>query len=174
MIESYFLLRSGDKIPILLAFSFYSNGIKLLSYKATNSSEMMNCIHGIRVISTQWIVLGHTLSTYLTLPFRNQIALLEVIESCFHYYFIQWMGKFWVYSMCRNTAAWLFFLVILESIPFFYWVDCWRRLQCWNIFKKRNFFFKKSQILATIHIVFAKKVIVVEILHPGKADLTFR
>lgn len=60
----------GTKSQALSAFSVYSNGMKVLSYKNGNSSDMM-CLHGIRAISTQWVVLGHTFMMVPKLPFRN-------------------------------------------------------------------------------------------------------
>lgn len=62
----------------LLAFSVYSNGMKLLSYKEVKSPGMMNCLHGIRVISTQWVVIGHTFVMYITLPIRNKTVIPKV------------------------------------------------------------------------------------------------
>lgn len=51
---------TGNKSQALLAFSAYTNGVKLLSYKKPKSSEVMSCVNGIRVLTTQWVVLGHT------------------------------------------------------------------------------------------------------------------
>lgn len=39
---------------------------------------MMHCLHGIRAISTQWVVLGHTFGMYAQLPIQNRIAIPEV------------------------------------------------------------------------------------------------
>jgi len=50
---------SGTFGKFLLCFSFYTNGVKLLS--ATKSSESLGCVHGIRFISMTWVILGHTL-----------------------------------------------------------------------------------------------------------------
>lgn len=71
----------GDKSQALLAFSFYSNGMKLLSYKKSRSPDVIQCLHGIRVISTQWVVLGHTFMTYLKLPVQNMSTVLGVNET---------------------------------------------------------------------------------------------
>lgn len=82
----------GKKSEMLLPFSVYTNGMKLLSYKKSKSPDMMNCLNGIKAISTQWVVLGnekaffsnyfnhwlfdfilsgHTFAMYPKLPFRN-------------------------------------------------------------------------------------------------------
>lgn len=49
-----------DKTPSFLAFSIYTNGQKVLSYKKSKSTDTMHCLNGIRVISTQWVVIGHS------------------------------------------------------------------------------------------------------------------
>ncbi|XP_031635113.1 nose resistant to fluoxetine protein 6-like [Contarinia nasturtii] len=61
-----------EKSPILLAFSFYTNGLKLFSCKTNTTSNTMDCIHGIRAISAQWVVLGHVVMCYLMLPIQNR------------------------------------------------------------------------------------------------------
>ncbi|XP_055304069.1 nose resistant to fluoxetine protein 6-like isoform X1 [Sitodiplosis mosellana] len=66
-----YTINNREKSQALLAFSFYTNGMKLFSYKKTKSPDMMHCVHGIRAISTQWVVLGHTYLMYLLLPIRN-------------------------------------------------------------------------------------------------------
>lgn len=87
-----FIQFSGTKTQVMLAFSIYTNGMKLLSYEKTKSTDMMDCIHGIRAISTQWVVLGHSFMMFLLLPTRNKIEFTTVpndqcvpfhIVSCF-------------------------------------------------------------------------------------------
>lgn len=89
-----FALILGNKVQVLLAFSFYTNGMKLLSYKKSTSPEVMNCVHGIRVITTQWVVVGHTYVMYALLPTRNITAIATVskmitdaISFCQLYFF---------------------------------------------------------------------------------------
>lgn len=69
---SYVYNFVGEKSQAMLAFSFYTNGMKLLSHTKSKSSDRMDCIHGIRAISTQWIVLGHTYVMFVLLPSRNK------------------------------------------------------------------------------------------------------
>lgn len=63
---------------MLLAFSVYTNGVKLLSYEKSKSEDVMQCLHGIRVISTMWVTLWHTFSMYLVLPSQNNVYFAEV------------------------------------------------------------------------------------------------
>lgn len=62
----------GEKSEALLIFSFYTNGMKLFSIHETKSMASMPCLNGIRALSTQWIVLGHTFLMYLWLPVTNK------------------------------------------------------------------------------------------------------
>jgi hypothetical protein len=43
---------------ILVCFSIYSNGKKLLSTKKTAGT--IDCVNGIRLLSMFWVVVGHT------------------------------------------------------------------------------------------------------------------
>lgn len=72
---------SGRTSPILLAFSIYTNGSKLFSYKKENNSDSMQCLNGIRAISTQWVVLGHTFAMYMMLAVRNTAVIVPVIRN---------------------------------------------------------------------------------------------
>lgn len=56
----YICKFSDEKSQSFLAFSVYSNGKKVLSYKKSKDPDTMQCLHGIRAISTQWVVIGHT------------------------------------------------------------------------------------------------------------------
>lgn len=55
----------------------------MLSYEKSKSTDMMDCIHGIRVISTQWVVLGHTFLMYVMFPIRNKTVIPEVVKIYF-------------------------------------------------------------------------------------------
>jgi peptidoglycan/LPS O-acetylase OafA/YrhL len=58
-------LGENSRIKLFLAFSFYTNLIKL--FKTTPSSGksgIIGCLNGIRVISMIWIMLGHRHGTY--------------------------------------------------------------------------------------------------------------
>lgn len=68
-------LYNYEKSQIFLAFSVYSNGKKVLSYKKSKAPDTMHCLHGIRAISTQWVVIAHTFVIYAMTPLRNMRAI---------------------------------------------------------------------------------------------------
>lgn len=74
-----FLLE--PKKQIFLAFSVYTNGRSLLSCKKSKSKDVMDCVHGIRVISTQWVVLGHTYMMFFALPSSNGLSFISKVSS---------------------------------------------------------------------------------------------
>lgn len=98
----YCLQISGEKSQALLAFSVYSNGMKLLSYKQAKSAGMMHCLHGIRVISTIWVVYTHAYFMYIILPIRNKAMLISVCILTFDlwciFHFAFFMLEFSVYN----------------------------------------------------------------------------
>ena len=71
--------RDGFSITALHCFSVVNNGRKLLSMKVlTASSDNFGCIHGIRVFSTVWVVMGHFWSV-LSTKLINPLTLYYVI-----------------------------------------------------------------------------------------------
>lgn len=42
---------------------------------------MMNCVHGIRVISTQWVVLGHTYMMFMAMPTVNVFTFMINVSA---------------------------------------------------------------------------------------------
>ncbi|XP_055303304.1 O-acyltransferase like protein-like isoform X2 [Sitodiplosis mosellana] len=67
-----------EKSRVLLVFSLYTNGMELISIQKIQSPNAMACMNGIRAISTQWIVLGHTYLMYLWLPVSNKSDIQKV------------------------------------------------------------------------------------------------
>lgn len=53
--------------------------MKLLSYDRPMSRDVMQCLHGIRVLSTQWVVMAHTFAGLIALPSQNPIFYVEVM-----------------------------------------------------------------------------------------------
>lgn len=78
---------SGTKYPPYLAFSLYTNGKKLISMQNSESPDVIKCLHGIRVLSTQWIVFGHICLMYGLFPVQNKGSLTMVKLTLFYILF---------------------------------------------------------------------------------------
>ncbi|KAK7865133.1 hypothetical protein R5R35_002196 [Gryllus longicercus] len=57
------------KRPLLAAFSVVANGRKLLAAPRRDADASLACLHGIRVLSMCWVVLGHRY--YITMTYPN-------------------------------------------------------------------------------------------------------
>lgn len=71
---------SGTKYPPYLAFSLHTNVKKLISMRNSDSPDVIKCLHGIRVLSTQWIVFGHICLMYALFPIQNKSTLTTVTD----------------------------------------------------------------------------------------------
>lgn len=70
--ENYLAFNILDmRIQAFLAFSFYTNGMKLFSVQKQNSAGIIGCINGIRALSSIWIVLFHSFVVYKSIPIQN-------------------------------------------------------------------------------------------------------
>ncbi|KAK9872833.1 hypothetical protein WA026_019618 [Henosepilachna vigintioctopunctata] len=80
-----FLNATKPRHQILVAFSLYTNGMKLL--KSSNNSDQLGCLHGIKTISMMWVILGHIyLITIMFAPMDNAAYLstwLNAVGSMF-------------------------------------------------------------------------------------------
>lgn len=70
----------GLPIRISNCFSVLNNGKKILGTKI-NSSDNLGCLNGIRVLSTTWVVMGHTYFKAIDHPMYNAVFLYEVSLS---------------------------------------------------------------------------------------------
>jgi hypothetical protein len=71
----------GNRRQILLIFSWYSNGKRLLNTKS--SSSMLDCLQGIRFITISWVVMGHSFSSLVRDPGMNILSYTrEVSNAC--------------------------------------------------------------------------------------------
>jgi hypothetical protein len=71
----------GNRREILSIFSWYKNGKRLLNTKSSNST--LDCLHGIRYISINWVVMGHSFSSTLRDPGINILTYAkEVSNAC--------------------------------------------------------------------------------------------
>lgn len=71
-----------------MIFSVYTNGRSLLSCKKSTSKDVMNCVHGIRVISTQWVVIGHTYLLYMAMPTTNTFYFMGDVSDSRNFFCI--------------------------------------------------------------------------------------
>ena len=76
-------------VKILLCFSVYSNGKKILSRVKLEGS--IDCIHGIRFFSMCWVVMGHTWFVNVKSPPDNIFDLGDV--SMIYFLLVQSMIK---------------------------------------------------------------------------------
>lgn len=59
----------------------YTNGQKIFQIRNNNeTSDVMDCLNGIRVLSIVWVIYGHTLMLTALGPLINSIDLLKVKE----------------------------------------------------------------------------------------------
>jgi len=66
--------NSSLSVKTLHCFSALNNGRKILSTKTIPGS--FTCLHGIRVLSTTWVVMGH----YWLMPFSWNISIFLLGE----------------------------------------------------------------------------------------------
>lgn len=67
--------------PILVAFSVYTNGKKILAISPKTNKEQLHVFHGLRFISMMWIVAGHGFAAYNVVPVMNREEALRVYFS---------------------------------------------------------------------------------------------
>jgi hypothetical protein len=68
-----------DSLPAraLHCFSAINNGRKLLSTKSSGSDNL-SCVHGIRFLSTTWVIMGHTWNFSEFQPNVSRFLLIQV------------------------------------------------------------------------------------------------
>ncbi|XP_066260576.1 nose resistant to fluoxetine protein 6-like [Euwallacea similis] len=65
----FYYADKGDRTHIVVqAFSIFHNGKKLLKTSKNISGDQIQVIHGLRVISMMWIVVGHSFSFLIAYP----------------------------------------------------------------------------------------------------------
>lgn len=81
---SHFMENKKPKsfdLKILLSFSAYTNGKRLLSTESIGSDHL-DCLNGIRFISMTWVVLGHTFLMYVfNSGVRNKLVIMDVFSG---------------------------------------------------------------------------------------------
>lgn len=74
------VLIVGKKCELFLMFSIYTNGLKIFTCTSIQSSNVIQCIHGIRGITAIWIVAVHTFYVFYLIPSREHIEFVQVID----------------------------------------------------------------------------------------------
>ncbi|CAL8129603.1 unnamed protein product [Orchesella dallaii] len=72
-------LKRGLPYQYFMSFSLYTNIKKWLSTR--RGAEDMGCLHGIRFLSTSWVVLAHTYYAITFLPQWNMVDVKQVYEN---------------------------------------------------------------------------------------------
>ncbi|KAF2881929.1 hypothetical protein ILUMI_24244 [Ignelater luminosus] len=72
-LTSYIQIKPAH--PFLTAFSLITNTKKLLH--TTSDSGQISCLHGIRVISMMWVILGHRYTKTNMMPMVNRLITFE-------------------------------------------------------------------------------------------------
>lgn len=57
--------------PLLIAFSVYTNGKKIMKTTSTQDSGQILCFNGVKVISMLWVILGHRYSFLASIGLIN-------------------------------------------------------------------------------------------------------
>lgn len=77
-----FPIPLGKQKVLFSSFSVYTNGIKLFRASSSASKDSyIECLHGIRALSTLWIVHGHRVQMYNSFPTINRVQFREVINA---------------------------------------------------------------------------------------------
>ncbi|KXJ77059.1 hypothetical protein RP20_CCG008421 [Aedes albopictus] len=75
-------MKSFQSSPVFTAFSVYSNWPKLMKttttpVRITEKSNVIDCIHGMRVLAILWIIFGHSYLLLTSSPLINPVATLD-------------------------------------------------------------------------------------------------
>ncbi|XP_055914238.1 nose resistant to fluoxetine protein 6-like [Eupeodes corollae] len=81
------------QISLLLAFSIISNGRKLFAIKTTKSTNSIDCLTGIRVLSTIWVLYCHNYMFYTSMDLVNIVDILN------------WAKRFWTMPILMGTVS---------------------------------------------------------------------
>ncbi|KAF2881933.1 hypothetical protein ILUMI_24248 [Ignelater luminosus] len=79
-VSKYYLFHFSESAhPLLIAFSVITNGRKL--FTISRDTRQISCLHGIRVLSTVWVIIGHRYQTQLSFPVKNMLYLKEWMDG---------------------------------------------------------------------------------------------
>lgn len=78
--EINYVRLAEDKSGAILAFSMYTNSVKLFSCRRSRNPDVMECLNGIRALSALWVLYAHSHVLLLATPALN-IAYLPEVRS---------------------------------------------------------------------------------------------
>lgn len=73
-------LITGEKCQQFLVFSVYTNGRHLFSYQNIQSPNVIECLYGIRSITSMWVIVVRTYCAFVLLPNRENLEFIKVIN----------------------------------------------------------------------------------------------
>jgi hypothetical protein len=74
-------IETGERNKLLLSFSMYTNGKRLLSLEQSRSTDTINCLNGIRAFSILSIIFLHSFFFRTFTPFRDDSVFNEWIKT---------------------------------------------------------------------------------------------
>ena len=87
-LDVLFLYVKRERIPlpeiltkVLLAFSLYSNGKKLMSTKQRKGQGSIECLHGIRFFSMLWVFVGHMYAVSSVWLNHSSLSVIEIMQQ---------------------------------------------------------------------------------------------
>ncbi|PNF44034.1 hypothetical protein B7P43_G16237 [Cryptotermes secundus] len=100
-----------NRREVLLIFSWYRNGIRLLNTK--RSSNMLDCLHGIRFFSINWVVMGHSFSSTFRDPGINILGFAKELRNWGHVIVI---GAFFAVDTFLLISSALLCYIFMETM----------------------------------------------------------
>lgn len=71
-------ILTEKKREILVAFSAFTNGRTIFSFEHTKSPDVIECLNGIRAITTAWVIFTHSYHMYTVFPTNNKTSVFAV------------------------------------------------------------------------------------------------
>ncbi|XP_058444050.1 nose resistant to fluoxetine protein 6-like [Malaya genurostris] len=86
MYDVFGILNGRKQTACLTTFSVYSNWAKLTKITETkqdqgSKSEIIECLHGVRVLAIMWIIYGHSYMLMMSAPLINPASTIEWTSS---------------------------------------------------------------------------------------------
>lgn len=109
---------TDKKCQPLLVYSIYTNGKKLFSYESTTSPHIIQCLHGIRSMTTISMIASHTYYVFFFLPSREYMEFVKVFKSSFHKQKKICEQILFLYSQRQSVICWIFawFVCLIQTV----------------------------------------------------------